>query len=47
MQSIKQLQNDRGVKSLDSLNASEQDLLAVALGTWIGCEKQKHSGDHD
>jgi hypothetical protein len=32
MQSIKALQNDRGVKSLDSLNASEQDLLAVALG---------------
>jgi hypothetical protein len=32
MQSIKELQNSQGVKSLDSLYATEQDLLAVALG---------------
>jgi hypothetical protein len=32
MPSIKELQNASGVKSLDTLNASEQDLLAVALG---------------
>lgn len=33
MQTIKELQADHGVKSLDSLNATEQDLLAVALGS--------------
>ncbi|KAL3420190.1 sulfite reductase flavoprotein alpha-component [Phlyctema vagabunda] len=32
MPSIKDMQNSKGVKSLDLLNASEQDLLAVALG---------------
>ncbi|KAF4632905.1 hypothetical protein G7Y89_g5214 [Cudoniella acicularis] len=32
MPTIKELQNSKGVKSLDSLNATEQDLLAVALG---------------
>lgn len=32
MPAIKQIQNSKGVKSLDSLNASEQDLLAAALG---------------
>jgi hypothetical protein len=32
MQIIKELQNAQGVKSLDSLNSSEQDLLAAALG---------------
>lgn len=32
MPSIKELQNSKGVKSLDTLNASDQDLLAVALG---------------
>lgn len=32
MPSIKEIQNAKGVKSLDALNASEQDLLAVALG---------------
>ncbi|KAH9213060.1 hypothetical protein DL95DRAFT_367474 [Leptodontidium sp. 2 PMI_412] len=32
MHSIKELQITKGVKSLDSLNATEQDLLAVALG---------------
>jgi hypothetical protein len=29
---IKQMQITKGVKSMDALNASEQDLLAVALG---------------
>jgi len=32
MQSIKDMQNAKGLKSLDSLNVNEQDLLAVALG---------------
>ncbi|KAH8660905.1 sulfite reductase flavoprotein alpha-component [Tricladium varicosporioides] len=32
MPSIKEIQVNQGVKSLDALNASEQDLLAVALG---------------
>lgn len=32
MPTIKEMQNTTGVKSLDSLNVSEQDLLAVALG---------------
>ena len=32
MPTIKELQDTKGVKSLDSLNANEQDLLAVALG---------------
>ena len=32
MLAIKQLQDTQGVKSLDNLNSSEQDLLAVALG---------------
>lgn len=32
MKTIKELQNAQGVKSLDKLNSSEQDLLAVALG---------------
>jgi Indoleamine 2,3-dioxygenase len=32
MQNIKELQNTQGVKSLDKLNSSEIDLLALALG---------------
>jgi hypothetical protein len=32
MSNIKEMQNTNGVKSLDSLNATERDLLAVALG---------------
>ncbi|KKY28416.1 putative nadph-ferrihemoprotein reductase [Phaeomoniella chlamydospora] len=32
MHAIKELQNTRGVKSLDTLNVNDQDLLAVALG---------------
>ncbi|KAH7068435.1 hypothetical protein BKA63DRAFT_451823 [Paraphoma chrysanthemicola] len=32
MAEIKEIQNSRGIKSLDKLNVDEQDLLAVALG---------------
>jgi hypothetical protein len=32
MSNIKEMQNTKGIKNLDTLNASEQDLLAVALG---------------
>ncbi|KAF2473623.1 uncharacterized protein BDR25DRAFT_124163 [Lindgomyces ingoldianus] len=32
MRQIKEMQNSTGTKSLDSLNASDQDLLAIALG---------------
>ncbi len=32
MAEIKEIQNARGVKSLDTLNMNERDLLAVALG---------------